>query len=98
MAQSVNIDLVAKSIAFNKTSIAVPKSARVNVNFDNQDNGVPHNFAVYKTAEAKENFFKGDIIKGPSKITYVFTAPDTAGTYFFRCDVHPMMNGDFIVE
>jgi len=26
------------------------------------------------------------------------TAPGTPGTHFFRCDVHPFMNGVFIVE
>jgi plastocyanin len=43
--------------------------------------------------------FVGQIITGPSAtIDYKFTAPITPGTYFFRCDVHPSMNGSFIVQ
>ena len=33
----------------------------------------------------------------PVKITYVFTAPAIPGTYYFRCDLHPSMQGQFIV-
>jgi plastocyanin len=25
-------------------------------------------------------------------------APSEPGTYYFECDVHPSMNGDFIVQ
>ncbi len=40
----------------------------------------------------------GEIITGPAETTYTFTAPSEPGTYYFQCDVHPSMNGDFIVE
>jgi plastocyanin len=95
-AQSATIGLIAKNIAFNTSTITVPAGANITVNFDNQDSGIPHNFAVYETSAAQNNIFKGDIITGPKKTTYTFTAPDKPGTYFFRCDVHPtQMNGQF---
>ena len=95
---SVVIDIVAKNIAFNTSTITVPAGANVTVNFDNQDANVPHNFAVYDSEAAKVTIFQGKIITGPSKITYSFVAPDKPGTYFFRCDVHPtIMKGQFIV-
>jgi plastocyanin len=98
-AQSATIGLIAKNIAFNTSTINVPASANVTVNFDNQDSGIPHNFAVYETSAAQNAIFKGEIITGPKKTTYTFTAPDKPGTYFFRCDVHPaQMNGQFIVN
>jgi plastocyanin len=69
------------------------------VNFDNQDTGIPHNFAVYDSAIAKETIFEGDIIRGPKKIIYRFDAPQQPGIYFFRCDPHPLiMNGQFVVQ
>jgi hypothetical protein len=37
---------------------------------------------------SKKKIFSGDIITGGKNITYRFNAPDTPGTYFFRCDVH----------
>jgi plastocyanin len=95
---SVVVDIAAKNIAFNSSTITVPASANVTVNFDNQDAYVPHNFAVYDSEDAKVTIFQGRIITGPSKITYNFVAPDKPGTYFFRCDVHPTtMKGQFVV-
>ena len=70
----------------------------ITVSFDNQDSGIPHNFAVYQDNTAAEQIFKGDIVVGPRIITYTFTAPTEPGSYFFRCDVHPeVMTGTFVV-
>jgi plastocyanin len=86
---SVTIDLIAKDIAFDKSTITVPAGAMVNINFDNQDSGVPHNFSVYTDTSATTSIFVGQIITGVKTVTYTFTAPTTPGDYFFRCDVHP---------
>ena len=88
-AASATIDLVAKSFAFDKSTITVPAGAQVTVNFDNQDSGTPHNFAVYTDSNATTSIFIGQVITGPAKTTYTFTAPSAPGTYFFRCDIHP---------
>jgi plastocyanin len=96
---SVTIDLVAKNIAFDKSTITVPAGAQVTINFDNQDSGIPHNFALYTDSSAKTSIFVGEIITGPKTTTYTFTAPTTPGNYFFRCDVHPtQMKGTFVVQ
>jgi plastocyanin len=96
---TVTIDLVAKNIAFDKSTITVPAGADVTVNFDNEDAGIPHNFSVYTDSSAKTPIFVGEIISGPKTITYHFTAPPQPGTYFFRCDVHPtIMTGTFVVQ
>jgi plastocyanin len=96
--QSVTIDLIAKNIAFDKSTITVAAGAQVTVNFDNQDSGVAHNFAVYTDASTTTQIFVGQIITGPKTITYTFTAPPTPGNYFFRCDVHPTtMTGTLVV-
>jgi plastocyanin len=97
--QSVTIDLVARSMAFDKSTITVPAGAQVTLNFDNQDSGIPHNFAAYTNSSASTSIFVGQTITGPKTITYTFTAPTTPGNYFFRCDVHPTsMTGKFIVQ
>jgi plastocyanin len=96
--KGVTVDLVAKNIAFDKKTISVPSGAKITVNFDNQDTGIPHNFAVYQDQSATKAIFKGDVITGPKKTTYTFTAPSKPGTYFFRCDIHPtQMTGQLIV-
>ncbi|HNU61345.1 MAG TPA: cupredoxin domain-containing protein [Methanofastidiosum sp.] len=96
--QEVTINLMAKNMAFDKSTITVPPGAHVKVIFNNQDNAEPHNFAVYETSDAKNSIFVGAIIAGMTSTTYEFNAPTKVGTYFFRCDVHPLMNGQFIVQ
>ncbi len=97
--QKITIGLVAKNIAFNTSKITVPADAQVTINFNNQDSGVPHNFAVYQSSAATNAIFKGQIVTGPAKTTYTFTAPGKPGTYYFQCDVHPtQMNGQFMVQ
>ncbi|WP_292367052.1 PQQ-binding-like beta-propeller repeat protein [Methanoculleus sp. UBA208] len=95
-ATTVNIS--ADNLAFDTDTITVPAGAEVTMVFDNQDGGIPHNVAVYNSPARAEEIFVGEIITGPAEITYTFTAPEEPGTYYFQCDVHPSMNGDFIVE
>ena len=96
---TVTIDLAAQNMAFDKTEISVPAGARITLNFNNMDNRIPHNFAVYTDSTAKVPIFQGQIINGPATIVYEFVAPVKPGTYFFRCDAHPLqMTGQFIVQ
>jgi plastocyanin len=96
---ATGIDLVAQNLAFDTQTIMVPAGSQVTISFDNRDQGVPHNFSVYTNSNMTEMIFQGNIITGPALTTYNFNAPDTPGTYFFVCDVHPFtMNGQFIVQ
>jgi plastocyanin len=98
-AQMATVNLTAHKLMFDMSTITVPAGAHVVVNFNNQDAGVPHNFAVYVDSSAQQAIFKGQMVTGPGTMTYTFTAPNQPGTYFFRCDVHPtMMNGQFVVH
>lgn len=96
--QTTQLALIAQNYAFDRASITVPAGSHVQLTFDNQDTGVPHNVAIYTSAAASTVIFKGEIITGPKKTTYTFDAPTKPGTYFFRCDIHPGMNGQFIVQ
>ncbi len=90
------IRIKAKNLVFDLSRITVPASSQVIVEFENDDT-VAHNVAFYTTSSLAATIYKGGIITGPGKITYTFTAPATPGTYYFRCDVHPFMNGQFVV-
>ncbi len=97
-AQDVTIDLAANNRMFDKSTITVPAGANVTINFNNQES-IPHNFALYETSQAENAIFKGEVITGPRTTVYTFDAPKEPGTYFFRCDIHPQtMTGQFVVE
>lgn len=97
--QNITIDLAANKFAFDKKTITVPAGANVTINFNNEDTGIAHNFALYDTQAAKRTLFQGGVIAGPKKIVYSFEAPTDRGNYFFRCDVHPTtMTGQFVVS
>jgi len=60
-AQTVTVDLTAKKMAFDKSTITVPAGAAVVLNFSNleaagssQVTGIPHNFALYDSPALKK--------------------------------------------
>jgi len=87
--------IVAKDMAFSPSTVEIPAGKNVTLHFDNQDNA-PHNVAIYRNASASEKISVGEIVTG-SKADQVVPAL-TAGTYFFRCDVHTNMTGTIVVK
>lgn len=87
------IDLIARNIAFDKAELTFPARAQITITFKNED-PVPHNWALYAdTTFTPPSLFPGEIFTGPGERKYVFTSPDTPGTYAFKCDVHANMTG-----
>jgi uncharacterized membrane protein/plastocyanin len=83
--------------AFVPGGLTMPANEPVALAFDNEDGGVQHNVAIYRDDSAEESLFVGDLIAGPTTVTYE-VPPLEAGTYFFRCDVHPVMHGTLEVS
>jgi plastocyanin/uncharacterized membrane protein len=75
---------------FVPDTLSAPADAAFDLVFTNDDD-VQHNVAIYRDESAEESLFVGDLIVGQT-VTYQVPALDP-GTYFFRCDVHPQMNG-----
>jgi plastocyanin len=93
-----SVELVAKDLKFDKDEITLKANTETTVTLDNKDNGVLHNFSIYKSSDAAESEFKGDLTTGPATTDYTVPALP-AGTYYFRCDVHPdTMNGTVTVS
>jgi plastocyanin len=91
------LKITAFDTKFDKDCLAAPASQAFTIDFSNLDRGIPHNVAIYEDDTARKNLFKGDLVDGPGKTTY--SVPGlAAGTFFFRCDPHPEMNGTFIVK
>lgn len=91
------LKLTAFDNKFDKKCLAAPANQDFTIEFSNLDRGIPHNVAIYEDETAQKNFFKGELTDGPGQQTY--SVPGlAAGTFFFRCDPHPEMNGTFVVS
>jgi plastocyanin len=89
------LTITAFDFKFDKECLAAPANEALTIDFNNLDRSIPHNVAIYRDRTAQETLFKGDLVDGPGKTTYSVPAL-TEGTFFFRCDPHPEMNGTFI--
>jgi plastocyanin/uncharacterized membrane protein len=78
--------------SFSSNLLSVPAGEPFGLAFDNEDDGVPHNVSIYTDDSAAQSLFVGRLVDGPKNVTYDVPAIDP-GTYYFRCDVHPQMNG-----
>lgn len=95
------VRLVALNLEFDQSSVQLPSEGEVSILFVNEDAGIPHNVAVYPEDDNDEPIlsapvFVGGTFNGVDQEIYTFQAPERPGTYFFRCDVHPQMQGDAI--
>ncbi len=84
--------IAAENTAFDPTTLSWAAGAETTLTFDNRDPvdvAGPHNVSIYDGDTA---LFQGDLVEGPSTVDYTIP-PMEAGTYDFRCDVHPDMTG-----
>jgi len=87
------IRVVAINLAFQQMALTVPAGEPFQIVLDNQDPGVQHNIQVFPGEDFSATpLFSGELITGPSTITYEVPALDP-GTYAFNCLVHPTMTG-----
>jgi plastocyanin len=85
--------IVAQDLAFDRTRLEVPAGVAFGLLFENRE-GAPHNVAILDQGDGHA-VFVGEIFGGPGSRTYTVT-PIAAGTYGFRCDVHPDMAGTVV--
>jgi plastocyanin len=85
--------IVADGLAFDRTRLEIPAEVAFPLLFENRD-GAPHNVAILDERDDSA-VFVGEIFGGPGSRTYA-VPPIAAGTYRFRCDVHPDMAGTVI--
>jgi plastocyanin len=90
------IPVTAQDIAFDTDTIELPADVPTTIAFDNADAGVQHNISIYADDSLAEPLFQGELVTGPATIEYQIP-PLPAGEYYFRCDVHPNMNGVVVV-
>jgi plastocyanin len=92
---SADLTITAADMVFDTDTLTAPAGEEIVVTFTNNDS-VPHNFSVY-TEEGGEAIATGDVIN-EGQTDEVELGALEPGTYYFVCDVHPEMNGSFVVE
>jgi plastocyanin len=96
-AGGAGVNISAHNLAFSATTFQLAAGQPSTINFDNQDSGTSHNIGIYQDAAYTNEVFKGALVVGPSTFTYQVPAL-AAGTYYFKCDIHPTMNGTVTVS
>jgi hypothetical protein len=91
------LSVTAHNIAFDTTCLAAPADQPFTIAFHNDDGSTEHDVAIYTDSSASTALFQGKLVTGVTTLTYDVKALPP-GRYFFRCDVHPQMNGTFIVK
>jgi cytochrome c oxidase subunit II len=91
------LQISAFNVAFEQTALQAPAGTPFKIEFDNKDQGTPHNVAIHEGSPTGAEVFKGEIFPGPAKKTYDVPALK-AGAYAFVCTVHPNMTGTLTVQ
>ena len=90
------LDLTAKNVAFDKSSLEVTANQPFVIDLKNEDTGIPHNVEIHNTDGSVVQ--SQPTIDGGKEMQYQFNALP-AGTYEFLCIVHPtVMHGTFTVH
>jgi plastocyanin len=87
----------ASNIKYEQTTLTAPASTPFQIQFQNNDAGVPHNVSLHLGGSTGAELFKGTIFNGIETRTYDVPALD-AGAYAFVCSVHPTMIGTLNVQ
>jgi mono/diheme cytochrome c family protein/plastocyanin len=88
------LQISAQNIQFDTDTLSAPADEPFQIEFANNDPGVPHDVAI-RDANGTQ-VFKGDTFPGVETRTYDVPALP-AGTYTFICTVHPNMTGTLTV-
>jgi plastocyanin len=90
------LQIAAKDLKFSTASLSAAADTSFSIVFDNQE-GAPHNVAIYKDDGLTQRVFGPDPFSGPKAETYAVPAL-AAGTYVFICDVHKEMKGTLTIQ
>ncbi len=88
------VAIEAKDISFATKTVSAPANKPFVIDFDNED-GAPHNVVIVDGSGRTQ--FEGEVFGGSAHMLYDVPAL-AAGTYTFKCAVHPDMTGTLTVQ
>jgi len=96
-----SVKITAQNIQFDKACLPIKANVPFTIEFENKDN-VTHNVDIYEDETAAKTLMDPAhlpvVFAGPGSRTYEVPAGIPEGTFFFRCDVHPVMQGTVITR
>lgn len=87
--------VVADRLVFTTPTVTVAAGVAFDLVFENRESPL-HNVTIARDASFDDKLFEGDVVSSQT-VTYEIPALE-AGTYAFRCDVHPNMVGTLQAE
>jgi plastocyanin len=90
------VTLSANDLVFDASTIQAPAGEAFTITLRNLASQPP-NVAVYRQ-EGGEEIVIGEVVTGPDVSVDTEVPALEPGTYYFRCDVHPDMEGTIVVE
>ena len=91
------IEISVDQLLFSAPCMVAPAGVAFVVRFTN-DEAPPHNVAIYSDRAATTKYMGGEVFAGPGVTKDYPVAALPTGDYYFRCDVHPEMNGALYVR
>jgi plastocyanin len=92
------IAIAAKDLKFSVSCMRAPSGKAFTVRLTNND-GLPHEVAIYRDAGFSDVIVKPDPFSGPGVTKDVQVPALAAGTYYFNCIIHPAdMKGTLVVQ
>ena len=88
------VEITAADLAFDATTIEATAGEDFTITLVNDDSA-PHNISIY-SEEGGDQIVLGDTAEAGQSVTVDVSALEP-GTYYFKCDIHPDMNGSVVV-
>jgi plastocyanin len=92
----VLVRISADRLEFDTSQLTVPAGKPILIAFENKESA-PHNVAVYTDSTLAQPISIGEVFSGPDTKAQQL-GPLAAGSYFFRCDLHPNMKGTLVAQ